>query len=145
MGACPREPLHDMHDKPADYWKEKLSPEEYSVLREGGTEPAFSGAYFDNKEDGMYRCRACGALLFSSNQKFDSGTGWPSFFKPEDNEALELRTDTSHGMRRTEVLCRNCGSHLGHVFSDAPRVHKGEETEGNRFCINSCALDFKAK
>ncbi len=132
-----------MRSKPEEFWKKKLSPEEYRVLREGDTEAAFTGAYVGNKEDGMYRCKACGAVLFSSDQKFDSGTGWPSFFKPEDNEALELRTDMSHGMRRTEVLCRNCGSHLGHVFPDAPKEHKGKKTTGDRFCINSCALDFK--
>lgn len=135
--------MDDMHEKPESYWKKLLSPEEYAILREGGTEPAFTGAYFDNKESGMYRCRACGAVLFSSDQKFDSGTGWPSFFRPEDNEAIELHEDTTHGMRRTEAVCRNCGSHLGHVFPDAPKTHAGKETTGERFCINSCALDFE--
>lgn len=137
--------MTDMRNKPEGFWKQKLSLEEYRVLREGDTEPAFTGAYFDNKEGGAYRCKACGAVLFSSDQKFDSGTGWPSFFKPENNEAVELRTDTSHGMRRTEVLCRNCGSHLGHVFPDAPERYEGKETTGERFCINSCALDFEAQ
>lgn len=135
--------MADVRHKPEEHWKQKLTPEEYRVLREGGTEPAFTGAYFDNKEGGMYRCKACGTVLFSSDQKFDSGTGWPSFFKPEDSEAVELRPNNSLFMRRTEVLCRNCGSHLGHVFPDAPRTYEGKETTGNRFCINSCALDFK--
>lgn len=132
----------DLRDKPERYWQERLSGEEYRVLREAGTEAPFSGAFVDTKEEGMYRCRACGAQLFSSEQKFDSGTGWPSFFRPEDNEALELRPDESHGMKRVEVLCRNCGGHLGHVFPDAPEVHEGKETGGMRFCINSRSLDF---
>ena len=130
--------MDDLRDKPEEYWRKKLTPEQYQVLREKGTEPAFSGALYDNKEDGMYHCAACGAPLFSSETKFDSGTGWPSFFKPVDSENVELAEDLSHGMRRTEAVCRHCGSHLGHVFPDGP-ADKG----GQRFCINSCALDFE--
>ena len=130
--------MDDLRDKSEEYWRKKLTPEQYQVLREKGTEPAFSGALYDNKEDGMYHCAACGAPLFSSETKFDSGTGWPSFFKPVDSENVELAEDLSHGMRRTEAVCRHCGSHLGHVFPDGP-ADKG----GQRFCINSCALDFE--
>ena len=121
-------------------WKEKLSPEQYRVLREKGTEPAFTGKYYNEKSDGMYHCAACGASLFSSDAKFDSGTGWPSFDKPVAEGTIKLETDTSHGMNRTEVLCAQCGSHLGHVFNDGP-----QETTGQRFCINSCALDLEKK
>lgn len=131
-----------MRDKPDSYWKEKLSAEEYNVLREKGTEVPFTGEYLDMKEPGVYRCKACGAVLFSSDQKFDSGSGWPSFFKPEDSEAIELRKDMSLGTERTEVICRNCGGHLGHVFDDAPQEYRGKETSGQRYCINSCSLDF---
>ena len=130
--------MDDLRDKSEEYWRKKLTPEQYQVLREKGTEPAFSGALYDNKEDGMYHCAACGAPLFSSETKFDSGTGWPSFFKPVDSENVELAEDVSHGMRRIEAMCRHCGSHLGHVFPDGP-ADKG----GQRFCINSCALDFE--
>lgn len=125
------QPLHD------EDFKKKLTPEQYSVLREGATEPAFTGKYVDNKTDGMYHCAACGAQLFSSNTKFDSKTGWPSFTDPVVASAVELRDDNSHGMHRTEVVCKQCGSHLGHVFDDGP-TEKG----GKRYCINSCALDF---
>jgi peptide-methionine (R)-S-oxide reductase len=117
-------------------WREELAPDQYEVLRRGATEPAFTGRYVDVKDDGVYRCAGCGAELFSSGTKFESGTGWPSFTDPMDRENVELREDRSHGMIRTEVLCANCGGHLGHVFPDGPGP------TGERFCINSCALNF---
>lgn len=118
--------------------EKELTPEQYAVLKEKGTEAPFSGAYLDNKETGMYHCAACGAPLFPSDTKFDSGTGWPSFTDPVVAEAIETHEDTSHGMHRTEVVCKKCGGHLGHVFDDGP-----QEEGGKRYCINSCALDFK--
>jgi len=118
-------------------WREELSPERYQVLREAGTEPPFSGEYTYSKDDGMFRCGACGNALFSSDSKFDSGTGWPSFTEPAVAEAVELKEDSSHFMRRTEVLCANCGSHLGHVFDDGPGP------TGQRYCINSLSLDLE--
>lgn len=121
-------------------YQEKLSSQEYKVLRKKGTERAFSGKYHDMKDEGMYKCKACGAVLFSSDAKFDSGTGWPSFDKPENTENIILQPDNVLGMKRTEVICKNCGSHLGHVFDDGPK-----DTTGQRFCINSCALDFEKK
>ena len=123
--------------KSEDEWKKKLTPEQYHVLREKGTEAAFTGKYVHSKESGIYMCAACGAELFSSDTKFDSGTGWPSFSEPKNKENIDLKKDFSHGMLRTEVLCKKCGSHLGHVFGDGPTQ------TGQRFCMNSCALDFK--
>jgi peptide-methionine (R)-S-oxide reductase len=118
-------------------WHQLLSPAEYAVLRQAATEPPFSGEYVDCHDDGVYVCRACGVELFSSDAKFDSGTGWPSFFQPLRPDALKLRTDTSHGMVRTEVVCGSCGSHLGHLFEDGPRP------TGLRYCMNSLSLKLR--
>jgi peptide-methionine (R)-S-oxide reductase len=123
-----------------DDWKKKLTPEQYHVMREGGTEPAFAGKYLDEHTEGMYKCAACGTILFSSDTKFDSGTGWPSFTEPANLENVELRHDTTYGMDRTEVTCKNCGAHLGHVFDDGPK-DKG----GKRYCINSVCLELQEK
>ena len=120
-------------------WRERLTPEQYAVLRQQGTERAFAGEYWDNHAGGMYRCAGCGAELFGSDTKFDSGTGWPSFDAPVDNAAVTLHEDVAHGMRRTEVRCSACGGHLGHLFDDGPRA-----TTGQRFCINSCSLNLEA-
>lgn len=123
---------------PEEYWRKKLTPEQYRVLREQGTEPAFANPMHTNHEKGMYRCAACGVELFSSKNKFDSGSGWPSFDQAVESDKVELFEDNSHGMHRVEARCANCGSHLGHVFEDGP-----DETTGQRFCINGCSLDFQ--
>lgn len=121
-------------------WKKELTPEQYSVLRMKDTEKPFSGKLLNNKLPGMYSCGACGAELFSSEHKFDSGSGWPSFYDVKNNHALKLINDSSLGISRVEVTCANCGSHLGHLFKDAPQTPTGD-----RYCINSVALDFKPK
>jgi len=130
--------MEELKNKSESYWKEKLTPEQYQVCRLKGTERAFSGALHNNHEQGMYQCVACGQALFSSEAKFESGTGWPSFDDAVNREHVDLHQDNSYGMRRTEVNCKNCGAHLGHLFDDGPR-----DTTGLRYCINSVALKFE--
>jgi peptide-methionine (R)-S-oxide reductase len=120
-------------------WKKTLSPEQYEVLRRKGTERAFTGKYYNSREEGVYRCAGCGNPLFDSETKFESGTGWPSYYQPISRDAVETEEDESYGMVRTEVLCARCGGHLGHVFPDGP------EPTGRRYCINSVSLEFEPK
>jgi methionine-R-sulfoxide reductase len=129
-------PVH----KTDEQWRSELNEIEYQVLRLAGTERPFTGELLDEHRDGVFRCRGCGEELFESTTKFDSRSGWPSFYQPVSDEKVELIEDHSHGMIRTEVRCANCGGHLGHVFDDAPQTPTGE-----RFCINSVSLDFKAR
>lgn len=131
--------MTDKITKSEQEWRKQLTPEQYRVAREKGTERAFTGAYWDNHKEGVYRCVGCGQPLFKSDVKFDSGTGWPSFTEPMLRDAVELEEDLSHGMRRIEVHCKKCGSHLGHVFPDGPGP------TGQRYCINSCSLNFEEK
>jgi peptide-methionine (R)-S-oxide reductase len=131
--------MPDKITKPDSEWQEQLTPEQYYVTRKAGTEPAFTGKYYQTKDAGTYTCVCCGQPLFDSETKFESGTGWPSFYKPVSEEAVQEHTDVSHGMRRTEVRCSRCDAHLGHVFPDGPRP------TGMRYCMNSASLDLKKK
>jgi peptide-methionine (R)-S-oxide reductase len=129
----------DKVSKTEEQWRQELSPEAYQITRQCSTERPFSGKYWDLHDQGTYNCICCGTSLFDSEAKFDSGTGWPSFWQPVADEQIEEVKDSSHGMIRTEIRCRHCGAHLGHVFEDGPKP------TGLRYCLNSAALDFKAK
>jgi peptide-methionine (R)-S-oxide reductase len=130
--------MQNLRNMPEEYWKEKLTPEQYQVCRLKGTERPFTGKLYNNHATGIYECAACGQALFSSDTKFESGSGWPSFDNPVNLEHVELHEDYSYGMKRVEAVCKNCGSHLGHVFEDGPR-----DTTGLRYCINSASLNFR--
>lgn len=129
--------MKDKIQKSDEQWRKELTPEQYRILREKETERAFTGEYYHNKEKGIYLCAGCGNELFSSETKYESGSGWPSYWQPVDKTAVEFNKDTSHGMIRTEVVCSKCGGHLGHVFEDGP------QPTGLRYCINSASLNFK--
>lgn len=129
--------MDEHKDRTEEEWRRRLTPEQYHVLREAGTEPPFTGVYTDVEDAGLYRCVACGNPLFRSDAKYHSGCGWPSFYRPVDPDAVEELQDTSYGMLRTEIRCGRCGSHLGHVFEDGP------EPTGLRYCMNSMALDLE--
>lgn len=131
--------MQDNTNKSEEQWRIELDPETYRVLREKGTERAFTGKFYKNKEAGTYVCRGCGSPLFTSDTKYDSGSGWPSFYDAIDKGVIETKTDYSHGMIRTEIMCAKCGGHLGHLFDDGPNP------TGQRYCVNSLSLDFKKK